>query len=75
MYSKPNCVACRQTVRALDKLGVNYEYSDITTDEHAYNTVKELGFMSAPVIIALDDSGNILKSFSGYQPEKLQELV
>ena len=69
VYSKPSCVQCTATYRALDKLGVEYEIFDVSTDEKALQTVKELGYMQAPVVIAGDDH------WSGFRPDKIAGLA
>ena len=55
VYSKPSCVQCTATYRALDKQGIEYEVFDVSTDDEALATVKELGYLAAPVVVAGDD--------------------
>lgn len=69
VYSKPSCVQCTATYRALDKLGIEYEIFDVSADEKALQTVKELGYMQAPVVIAGDDH------WSGFRPDKIAALA
>ncbi|WP_068482694.1 glutaredoxin-like protein NrdH [Pseudoclavibacter helvolus] len=69
VYSKPSCVQCTATYRALDKLGIEYEIFDVSADEKALQTVKELGYMQAPVVIAGNDH------WSGFRPDKIAGLV
>ena len=45
VYSKPSCVQCTATYRALDKQGIEYEVFDLSEDEKALQTVKELGYL------------------------------
>ncbi|MEF3323255.1 MULTISPECIES: glutaredoxin-like protein NrdH [Gulosibacter] len=68
VYSKPSCVQCTATYRALDKQGIEYEVFDLSEDEKALQTVKELGYLQAPVVVAGDDS------WSGFRPDKINEL-
>lgn len=42
VYTKPQCVQCRATKRALAKQGLEYAEIDLTLDEDALNTVKAL---------------------------------
>ncbi|MGO1408407.1 MAG: glutaredoxin domain-containing protein, partial [Brachybacterium sp.] len=51
VYSKPLCVQCDATKRALNKAGVAYDVVDITEDADALATVKSLGYVQAPVVI------------------------
>ncbi|PWD95565.1 hypothetical protein DEQ16_09860 [Dietzia maris] len=35
VYTKPQCVQCGATIKALEKAGLDYELVDITTDTEA----------------------------------------
>ena len=52
VYSKPNCVQCNATYRALDKAGLSYQTVDISLDVEALEQVKALGYVQAPVVMA-----------------------
>lgn len=69
VYSKKSCVQCTATYRALDKQGIEYEVFDVSTDDEALATVKELGYLAAPVVVAGDDH------WAGFQPGKIMELA
>jgi glutaredoxin-like protein NrdH len=69
VYTKPACVQCTATKRKLDELGVEYETIDLLTTEGALEKVRSLGFQQAPIVITDSDS------WSGYQPERLRNLV
>lgn len=68
VYSKPACVQCTATYRALDRKGVNYEVIDISVDEDALQTVKGLGYMQLPVVVAGPDH------WAGFRPDKISAL-
>lgn len=68
VYSKPACIQCTATTRELDRKGINYDVIDLTKDESAYNTVKDLGYMQAPVVVAGEDH------WSGFRPDKIGAL-
>lgn len=68
VYSKPACVQCNATYRALDKEGIEYSTVDISEDPEAFDMIKGLGFVQAPVVIAGDDS------WSGFRPDKIEKL-
>ncbi|MFD1715045.1 glutaredoxin-like protein NrdH [Amnibacterium flavum] len=68
VYSKPSCVQCTATYRALDKKGIEYEIFDVSVDEQALQTVKDLGYMQAPVVVT--DDGH----WSGFRPDRIEEL-
>ncbi|GAA3809520.1 glutaredoxin-like protein NrdH [Cellulomonas soli] len=68
VYSKPACVQCNATYRALDKLGADYTVVDISEDADARDYVMSLGHLQAPVVIADGDH------WSGYRPDRIKEL-
>jgi glutaredoxin-like protein NrdH len=69
VFTKANCVQCEATKRHLDKIGVAYELVDITNDIAALDRLISLGYRSAPVVLADNDS------WAGYMPEKLDGLA
>jgi len=69
VYSKPNCVQCNATYRAMDKAGLSYSTVDISVDAQALEQVKALGYVQAPVVIAGDDH------WSGFRPDKIKALA
>jgi glutaredoxin-like protein NrdH len=55
VYSKPSCVQCTATYRALDAKGIEYTVVDLTTNPAALEYVMdELGYSAAPVVVASD---------------------
>lgn len=70
LYVKNNCVQCSMTKKMLDKLGVTYETVNLEETPEALEMILNMGFLSAPVVIASD--GN---SFAGFQPEKIQAIA
>jgi len=69
VFSKPACVQCDATYRALDKNGLEYEVVDISVDAEALDTVKALGYQQAPVVFADGDH------WSGFRPDRIKALV
>lgn len=69
IYSKPNCVQCTATYRAMDKAGLSYETVDISLDAQALEQVKSLGYAQAPVVVAGEDH------WSGFRPDKIKTLA
>ena len=43
VYTKPACVQCNATYKALDKQGLTYKFIDITEDAPARDFVVQLG--------------------------------
>jgi glutaredoxin-like protein NrdH len=68
LYTKPNCVQCDATKRALDKAGLVYSVVDLTQDADALEKVQQWGYRSAPVVVAGDDH------WSGFRPDKIAGL-
>lgn len=69
VYTKPSCVQCSMTYKALDKAGVDYMVVDIAADESARDYVVSLGYLQAPVVVADDDH------WSGFRPERIKQLA
>lgn len=69
VYTKPACVQCNATKRALKKRGLEFDEIDLTEDADALAAVKALGYQAAPVVFA---DGN---HWSGYRPDLIGELV
>ncbi|MHA7304745.1 glutaredoxin-like protein NrdH [Arthrobacter sp. TMN-49] len=69
VYTKPACVQCNATYRALDKKGITYQSVDISTDPEALEHVLSLGYQQAPVVITDVDH------WSGFRPDKIAELA
>lgn len=68
VYSKPSCVQCTATYRALDRLGVDYDIVDISQDAEALDRVRSLGYMQAPVVIAGE------QHWAGFRPDMISAL-
>ena len=80
VYTKPSCVQCNATYRALDAKGIEYQITflektgvrqitDLSEDASALEQVKALGYMQAPVVVT--DDGH----WSGFRPDKIDELA
>ncbi|MCD6008545.1 MAG: glutaredoxin-like protein NrdH [Pseudomonadota bacterium] len=69
IYSKPDCMQCHATYRALDKQGLDYTVVDLTEDQGAVETVQSLGYRQLPVVVAAGEH------WSGFRPEKIRSLA
>lgn len=69
VYSKPACVQCTATTRALDARGLDYRLIDLTEDDAAMDLVTSLGYRQAPVVIAGD------AHWAGFRPDKIGALA
>ncbi|NRI68810.1 glutaredoxin-like protein NrdH [Rhodococcus sp. MS16] len=68
VYTKPACVQCNATYRALDQAGIDYNIIDITEDTQARDYVMSLGYLQAPVVVAGE------AHWSGFRPDRIKEL-
>lgn len=69
VYTKPACVQCNATYKALDNQGLAYNVVDIGQDPEAREYVMALGYLQAPVVVA----GN--EHWSGFRPDRIKELA
>ncbi|WP_314216613.1 glutaredoxin-like protein NrdH [Pseudarthrobacter equi] len=69
VYTRPGCVQCDATERALDKKGIGHLTVDVTKDPEVLERIKALGYMQAPVVVT--DQGH----WSGFRPDKIEELA
>ena len=69
VYTKPSCVQCTATYRALNAKGIEFEIFDVSVDDKALQTVKDLGYLQAPVVITDGEH------WSGFRPDKIDELA
>ena len=68
VYSKPACVQCNATYRALDANGVDYNVIDLTEDAEARDYVMSLGYLQAPVVVAGEDH------WGGFRPDRINRI-
>jgi glutaredoxin-like protein NrdH len=69
VYTKPACMQCKATYRALEGKGIQYDVRDLSQDDAALEAVKELGYLQAPVVVTEEDH------WSGFRPDKIDELA
>lgn len=68
VYTKPQCVQCDATKRALNKAGIAYDVVDVTEDADALAKVKALGYVQAPVVVNGEDH------WGGFRPDRIKAL-
>jgi glutaredoxin-like protein NrdH len=69
VYTKPACVQCNATYKALDKSHIEFNVVDISVDSEARDYVMSLGYLQAPVLVAGDEH------WSGFRPDRIRELA
>ena len=68
VYSKPACVQCTATTRALDAKGIAYSVIDLTEDADAMERVTAMGYRQAPVVVAGE------AHWAGFRPDLIGRL-
>lgn len=69
VYSKPACVQCTATTRALDRQGLDYDVVDVSADADALALVLRLGYRQVPVVIAGE------QHWAGFRPDMISALA
>lgn len=69
VYSRPACVECTATTRALDARGLPYSVIDLTEDAAAMARMTALGYRQAPVVVAGD------AHWAGLRPDTIGRLA
>lgn len=69
VYTKPQCVQCDATKRALSSSRVEYETVDLTEHPDALARVRALGYAQAPVVVTSEDH------WSGFRLDKIKALA
>lgn len=69
LYTKPACVQCTATKKALDKAGLEYDVVDISLDDEARDYVMALGYLQAPVVVVGESH------WSGFRPDRIRGLA
>ncbi|ADO42743.1 glutaredoxin-like protein NrdH [Ketogulonicigenium vulgare] len=69
IYSKPGCVQCTATARAMDARDISFEMVDVTVDANAFAAVEALGYRQLPVVVADD------QHWSGFRPDRIAALA
>lgn len=69
VYSKPACVQCTATTRALAAQGLPFNVIDLTKDADAFAYVSQLGYRQVPVVVAGD------AHWAGFRPDLIGRLV
>ena len=69
VYSKPACVQCTATTRALEARGLAYQIIDLTEDDAAMELVTSMGYRQAPVVVAGE------AHWAGFRPDMIGTLA
>lgn len=70
IYSSPACGACTASKTLMTSRQIPFVALDVTRDEGAMDTVRELGYRSLPVVVAPDGS-----HWSGLRPDLIMKIT
>lgn len=70
VYTKPACVQCGGTFRALDSAGIEYNAVDVSEDHEAREYMMALGYLQVPVVLV--DANT---HWSGFRPDRIKALA
>lgn len=68
IYSKPACVQCTATYRAMEARNIDYRIVDISNDSEAYDYVQSLGYRQVPVVVWGEHH------WAGFRPDKISAM-
>jgi glutaredoxin-like protein NrdH len=68
VYTKPGCVQCRATMRALQRAGLDH-VTIRHLDRPAGDFVMSLGYLQAPVVVCGP------RHWSGFRPDRIANLA
>ena len=68
IYTKPGCMQCVATARAMTQKSISFEMIDISEDADAFARVESLGYRQLPVVVAGEDH------WSGFRPDRIAAL-
>lgn len=68
VYTKPGCVQCNATFKALDRNHISYSKVDVSADDQAREYIQSLGYLQVPVVIAGTEA------WFGFKPDRIKAL-
>ncbi|MBY0443556.1 MAG: glutaredoxin-like protein NrdH [Mycobacteriaceae bacterium] len=70
VYTKPACVQCNATFRALDKAGIAYIKIDVSHNPAARDYLMKLGHLALPVVYV-----SPTHHWSGFRPDAIDSIA
>lgn len=74
LFTRPGCMPCRATARALDRRGVLFTPVDITRDAEAAKAIRDSGWASTPVV-RVEQGGRVVAEWSGLRVDAIDTLA
>ena len=75
VYSKPKCMQCEMTKMWLTQNKILFETVDTEANPEALELLSHYGWQTLPVVAIDDEISDNSKSWSGFQIDKLEELI
>lgn len=73
VFTKPGCVQCNATYRALDKDGIAFNVVDVTEVPEAYERLVSLGVKQMPAV-ETDHEDESLRFWTGFNRDNIKAL-
>ncbi|MBN8883045.1 MAG: glutaredoxin-like protein NrdH [Salana multivorans] len=70
VYTKPDCVQCDATKRALHKYEIPFIEMNLSDNMDVLDRLKAAGWMRAPIVETADG-----QMWSGFRPDKIRDLA
>ncbi|WP_000705935.1 glutaredoxin-like protein NrdH [Vibrio mimicus] len=68
VYSKPNCMQCVATQKALTAKGIAFDVVSLNDNQQVMDRVTALGYRQVPVVVAGEEH------WSGFRPDRIGQL-
>lgn len=75
VFSKPACVQCTATIRAMDRKDIVHTTTDISVDAAALEYARGLGDYAQAPIVHVRHADGTEDHWQGFQPDKINALV
>lgn len=69
IWSKPRCVQCTATYRALDDKGIDYIVEALDENPEAIQALRNANILQAPFVQTATDA------WTGFRPDKINEIA
>jgi glutaredoxin-like protein NrdH len=74
VFTKPACVQCTATYRALDELAIEYEVVDVSSDTSAQDWLVSVDYLQLPVVV-VEREGIEDIHWSTFRPDRIKESL
>lgn len=75
VYSKPRCMQCEMTKMWLSQNKIPFETVDTEVNPESLELLSHYGWQTLPVVAIDDEISDNSKSWSGFQIDKLEDLL